>query len=294
MSSNIADILKNYAAEAERELERIFAHEKNEAEQKIFDAMGYSVFAGGKRIRPAIMMLFCRLCGGDIKRVMPFAAALEMIHTYSLIHDDLPCMDDDDLRRGKPTNHKVFGEGMALLAGDGLLGLAFETMLSGNVGNKADITLEAARLIANYSGLGGMLTGQVSDVTGMPKDETSLVNMYSGKTSGLIKAAATVGALVGGGSDEQIKAAESYAENIGIAFQICDDVLDVVSTNEKLGKNVGSDSENGKLTFVTLFGAEGALERAAFYSEKARESVKYFDEGYLLDELAQYLLKRDK
>ncbi len=294
MSSNIKEILAKYADMAEKELERIFAREKSAAEQKIFDAMGYSVFAGGKRIRPAIMMLFCRLCGGEAEKVLPFAAALEMIHTYSLIHDDLPCMDNDDLRRGKPTNHKVYGEGMAMLAGDGLLGLAFETMLSENVGNDSAVTLEAARLVAHHSGLGGMLTGQVADVTGMPDGEESLVKMYSGKTSGLIKVAATVGALVGGGSGEQIKAAEEYAENIGIAFQICDDVLDVVSTNEELGKNVGSDKDNGKLTFVTLFGVDGALEKAGVYSAKACESAKYFDEGYLLQELAEYLLKRSK
>ena len=263
---------------------------------KVDEAMEYSLMAGGKRIRPILLMAAAEAVGSKGYNYLPVACGLEMIHTYSLIHDDLPCMDNDDLRRGKPTNHKVYGEAIATLAGDGLLGLAFETALENGkkAGNSADITLEATKILAHYSGVYGMLGGQVDDIEKTADDEKSLAEMYKKKTSCLLMAAAEIGVLAGGGDERQIKAARQYAENIGIAFQIRDDILDVCSDAATLGKNIGSDAACGKTTFVTLYGVDGAEQKARKYTKKALNAAKCFDSPEILHGLAEYLINRKK
>ncbi len=287
MKNSAKSRISEYAKRAD---ELLSAALSNDSE--IFECMRYSVSAGGKRLRPAIMLLFCELVGGDASAAEPFAAALEMIHTYSLIHDDLPCMDDDDMRRGKPTNHKVYGEGMATLAGDALLGFAFETALSADCA--PEIKAEAARLLAYYSGVFGMLGGQVTDIMQSAKDTASLAKMYEQKTSALLMAAAEIGVLVGGGDASKRSAAAEYAKNLGVAFQICDDILDVCASTQTLGKTAHSDDENGKTTFVTLLGVDGAKEAARQYTERALVSADAFENSEILRELAAMLLDRNK
>lgn len=296
MKNDVKTLLDEYREKTEEVLKDFEGLGKGLAQSRVFESMGYSLLAGGKRIRPALMMLFCRLCMSDVKKCAPFAAALEMIHTYSLIHDDLPCMDDDDMRRGKAANHKVYGEGMAMLAGDALLGFAFEYALENGVkcGNSEEVTLEAVKLLARYSGVYGMLGGQVIDVENGATDLESLLDMYEKKTACLLEAAAEIGVLVGGGRPEQMAAAKEYAKNVGIAFQICDDILDVESDAATLGKPTGSDAENGKVTAVTLLGLDGAREKAKEYSELANKVSAHFAEGFILRELTEYLLERKK
>ncbi len=259
----------------------------------MLDAMGYSLENGGKRIRPVLTLEFCRVCGGDYKTAIPFALALEMIHTYSLIHDDLPCMDNDDMRRGKPSNHKVYGEANALLAGDGLLTLAFETALSADV--DADKKAKAALELAKAAGVSGMIGGQVMDLANEQKtaslDEIILTEKL--KTGALIKVAAVMGCIVAGATEEQINAAQTYCENIGLAFQIVDDILDVTGDEVTLGKPIGSDSENGKSTFVSLLGLEKSAEYARELTANAKSALNIFgDEGDFLSELADKLSER--
>lgn len=249
-------------------------------EYKLIEAMHYSLSAGGKRVRPRLVFEFNALCNGFPEGAIPFACAVEMIHTYSLIHDDLPCMDDDDLRRGKPSNHKVYGEDIALLAGDALQTLAFEIMTSEKaadaVGERACI--KCANVLAKYSGANGMVGGQVIDLisenTNAPIDV--LREMDYKKTACLIKAACEMGAISAGASKQQIEAASQYGECIGIAFQIKDDILDVISTNDELGKPVGSDSGNNKSTYVSLLGLSECAKLVNLLTEKAVESLKFF------------------
>lgn len=259
----------------------------------MLDAMAYSLSNGGKRIRPVLTLEFCRVCGGDYKAAIPFAIGLEMIHTYSLIHDDLPCMDNDDMRRGKPSSHKVYGEANALLAGDGLLTLAFETVLSADI--SADKKAKAALELAKAAGASGMIGGQVMDLANEEKtaglDEIILTEKL--KTGALIKAAAAMGCIAAGASNAQIKAAQTYCENIGLAFQIVDDILDVTSDEETLGKPIGSDSENGKSTFVSLLGLEESARYARELTAQAKASLDIFGcEGEFLSVLADRLSER--
>lgn len=225
---------------------------------RIYEAMQYSLVAGGKRIRPVLTLETCRMCGGDVQAALPFACAVEMVHTYSLIHDDLPCMDDDDLRRGKPTNHKVFGEANAVLAGDALLTAAFEMMTEHRGALPAQRVLEAVDCLSHAAGAAGMIGGQVLDMEGeeRPLGLEELKLMQSLKTGALICAAAEMGCIIAGGNETQRQAVRQYAQCIGRAFQIRDDMLDVTSTDEVLGKPIGSDAENGKTTFVTQLGLE--------------------------------------
>ena len=243
-------------------------------ERKLIDAMRYSLEAGGKRVRPLLGMECNALCGGKPEAALPFACAVEMVHTYSLIHDDLPCMDDDDLRRGKPSCHVNFGEANALLAGDALQPLAFETMLSGS-SIRSDLTVRAAAALAHACGAAGMVGGQMIDLENEGKhvglDELRV--MDSGKTGAIIKAACVMGVIAADGNDDMIAIAESYAENIGIAFQITDDILDVTSTAEVLGKPVESDIGNDKSTYVSLLGLEKAREEASRHTALAVEAV---------------------
>ena len=271
----------------------------NELIKKLFDSMRYSVDAGGKRIRPCLVLEFSRLCGGDDKTALPFACALEYIHTYSLIHDDLPCMDDDDMRRGKPSNHIVYNEDTALLAGDALQSLAFEIMSSPETVNKAG-TSNAVRCIntlANFCGAKGMVGGQVIDLENEKKSATyeEVLECDDLKTGGLIKAACVMGAILGGADDSQIAMAEKYGKCIGISFQIMDDILDITSTDEELGKPVGSDLENNKTTYVSLFGIEKCRQMVNELTDEAIKSLDSFDaDSTALKELALSLANRKK
>ncbi|MGN1059799.1 MAG: polyprenyl synthetase family protein, partial [Clostridia bacterium] len=240
---------------ANQSLQKYFVKKENH-QMAVYDAMEYSLFSGGKRIRP-VLCVACAELFGNAEEALPFACAIEMIHTYSLIHDDLPCMDDDDLRRGKPTNHIVYGEAMAVLAGDALLNLAFETVLQHSKAAPA-LTLEGLKIIAESAGTEGMIGGQVIDLESEGKtiDSVTLMAMHVHKTGALMMAAAKTGALIGGGTKEDVLTMEKFARYLGVAFQIKDDILDVESTAEVLGKPIGSDSANQKTTFVTLYGLE--------------------------------------
>ncbi|MBE7048616.1 MAG: polyprenyl synthetase family protein [Ruminococcaceae bacterium] len=269
---------------------------KNENYQmSIYDAMEYSLFSGGKRIRP-VLCVACAELFGNAEDAMPFACAIEMIHTYSLIHDDLPCMDDDDLRRGKPTNHIIYGEAMAVLAGDALLNLAFETALQHSKATPAQ-TLEAVKIIAESAGTEGMIGGQVIDLEseGKDVDAVTLMAMHVHKTGALMMAPAKVGALIGGGTKEDILNMEKFARYLGVAFQIKDDILDVESTTEILGKPIGSDKLNEKTTFVTLYGMEQSRKMLEDYTQNAIATLEeYGDRAAFLKELSLFLLRRDR
>ena len=261
----------------------------------VMDAERYSLLGGGKRIRPFIVNEFCRVLGGDIDASMPLACALEMIHTYSLIHDDLPCMDDDDMRRGKPSNHKKFGYANALLAGDALLTRAFETVASTDSLSPA-AKAEAVRLLARAAGDRGMIGGQIIDLDSENKSISfeKLLKLHSLKTGALIACAAKLGCIAAGFGEksEQTSAAVSYAEKIGIAFQAVDDMLDVTSTAETLGKNIGSDKDNGKTTFLTFFDLDGTKKYAKELTEQAKLSLGDMTDSEMLMKLADYLLER--
>lgn len=264
----------------------------------VAEAMAYACADGGKRIRPVLVLEFCRLCGGDTEAALPAAAAIEMIHSYSLVHDDLPCMDNSSLRRGKPSTHAVYGETMALLAGDGLLNLAFETILAPkNRGAlTADGVLGAASALADAAGIEGMVGGQVIDLANEGKEINLAIleALQRGKTAALLVAACVMGARLAGAPPEQENAARIYGENVGLAFQIVDDILDVTASAEALGKPVGSDAENEKTTYVSLLGLEEARRLAADRTAQAVEALSVFGEDAAdLRQLAQALLTRN-
>lgn len=274
--------------------EAAFSGRESEGLGVMLEAMAYSLKNGGKRIRPMLVLEFCRLCGGDFKKALPFALGVEMVHTYSLIHDDLPCMDDDDVRRGKPSNHKVYGEANALLAGDALLTLAFETVLSAEE-ISGEAKARAGLELAKAAGCSGMIAGQVMDLANESK-EASLDEIKATerlKTGRMISVSGLIGCLVAGADEEKIIAADKYCRNIGLAFQIVDDILDVTSDVETLGKPIGSDSVNGKSTFVSLLGLEESASFAKKLTNEAKEALDIFgSEGEFLAELADRLLSR--
>ena len=264
------------------------------AASKLAEAMRYSVLAGGKRLRPALAMASCRAVGGDDERAVPFGAALEMLHTYSLIHDDLPAMDDDDLRRGQPTSHVVFGEAMAILAGDALLTYAFEVLL-GEI-EPAEVCREAAWELAHAAGVRGMVGGQVEDLEGTDRapDEETLLRIQGGKTAALLRAACRGGAIVGGGSRSEVEALGHYGTHLGLAFQMIDDVLDVTGTAETLGKTPGKDEHEHKMTWVALEGVDAARARAERHIGWALEAVADLPGAALLTSLAHFVTGRDR
>ncbi len=262
----------------------------------MYDAMRYSLLNGGKRIRAAILLDFCRICGGNIEDALPFACALEMIHAYSLVHDDLPCMDNDDMRRGKPTNHKVFGEGFAVLAGDALLNRAFETMLSPkNLTVPADRALRAAFVLAECAGVDGMIGGQTVDIgnDGKMSDLAELEEMISLKTGALICAAAKAGCIIADADDEKCAAAVKYAECVGRAFQIADDILDIEGDEATIGKPVGSDKEQGKTTFPEILGISACRDEINRLTNEAIDALSKFDNPEFLSDLAVMLANRN-
>jgi geranylgeranyl diphosphate synthase type II len=271
--------------------------------EKLREALCYSIFAGGKRLRPVLVMAAAECCGLDSKLVLSAAAAVEMVHTYSLIHDDLPAMDDDDLRRGKPTNHKVYGEAVAILAGDGLLTLAFEAAAE----NAAALCLsgpETSALIkalARGAGIDGMVAGQAADLEaeGLASSkkaglESHLEFIHRHKTAALIIASLECGAILAKASKPNLQALRAYGQAVGLAFQIADDVLDVVGDKAKLGKS-GSDAENDKLTYVSLLGVETARKKAQALALEAQLALKPFGtRAEMLDTLARYIVEREK
>lgn len=267
-------------------------------EPVVLDAMKYSLSIGGKRIRPALTFEFCRVCGGDIEKALPFAMAIEMIHTYSLIHDDLPCMDDDDMRRSMPSCHIKYGENYALLAGDALLTLAFELISDSEIAKQnPKIGLEAVKILANCAGVLGMIGGQVVDLASEGKNITleTLQTMDTLKTGMLIKAAAQLGVLAANGDNEKFEAATKYSQNIGHAFQIVDDILDVIGDQAILGKATGADELNDKSTYVSLLGLEKSQQYAKDLTQEAFDYLNIFgDEAEFLKKLAQDLLSRNK
>ena len=272
-----------------------YTEEKEAPQGTIYKAMNYSINAGGKRIRPVIMLSCAELICGNYDGVMPFACALEMIHTYSLIHDDLPCMDDDDLRRGKPTNHKVFGEAMAVLAGDALLNKAFEVILK-NSQVSPNMTIAAMSEIATASGTEGMIGGQVIDIESENKqiDAVTLMTLHLNKTGALIMAAAKVGALLAGGGRDDLLTVEEFSRYLGLAFQIKDDILDVEGNEESLGKKIGADEENKKSTFVSIYGLEQSKKILEDYTQKAIDALSsYGERAEFLIELSKFLLSRE-
>jgi len=257
-------------------------------------AMRWSALAGGKRLRPALALAACRAVGGDDETALPFACALELIHTYSLIHDDLPAMDDDDLRRGRPTSHKVFGEAVAILAGDALHTLAFDWVLR----RTADPAL-AVRLgleLAEASGCAGMVGGQVEDVVcgGEAPDADRLRRIHEGKTAALIRAAVRGGGLTGGADDLQVEALGRYGLALGLAFQITDDVLDETGTAEVLGKTPGKDRREEKMTYVALEGVDAACARAEVLVQEALDALAPIPSPELLVGLAHFVTQRDR
>ncbi|KMT21353.1 polyprenyl synthetase family protein [Clostridium cylindrosporum] len=265
-------------------------------EKTIADAMNYSLLAGGKRVRPVLVLAVAKALGGDVNKALPFAISIECIHTYSLIHDDLPAMDNDDLRRGSPTNHIKFGEGNAILAGDGLLNLAFEIIFDEiEKSNYNSYYAKIGKIISNASGIRGMIAGQIIDIESEGKAISidRLIEMHSKKTGALIEAACIVGAL-SAEREDYLDIIREYGKNIGLVFQIVDDILDYTGDPKVLGKNIGSDKENNKSTFVSLLGIEESINLSRSLTDKALEISKEIDPSGFLSDYTRYLLNRSK
>lgn len=274
----------------------ILAAENNEI-PVITEAMRYSLFAGGKRLRPILALMSCELFSGCEEEVLPFACCIEMIHTYSLIHDDLPAMDNDDLRRGKPTNHKVFGEGYALLAGDALLNQAFETMISIIIKNPKPEYIKAIDIICKSAGVSGMIGGQCIDLYSENKsvDLDTLKSMHSKKTGAIITASLVSGAVLSKADEEDIENIMEFGNLIGLAFQVADDILDVSGSEEKLGKSINKDIKFNKSNFISFYGLEKSGQIAKeLVSEAKMKLLRYGSRGYYLNELADYIVSRDR
>lgn len=288
------------ASDADRMIYRVLPAEKG-YQKTVFQAMNYSVLAGGKRIRPILMLETYKLFGGSNQAIESFVAAIELIHTYSLVHDDLPAMDDDELRRGKLTTHAKFGEAMGVLAGDGLLNYAFEIALdtldeTKGADNRA--VIRSLKVLAKKAGIYGMIGGQVVDVEaekqyGISKNRLDFI--YELKTGALIEAAMMIGAILGGATDEEVEQIEDVAKKIGLAFQIQDDVLDVIGETETIGKSVGSDEKNQKATYVVFEGLEKAKQEVADLTDDAIAILQELPyENPFLTELLRWMVLRDK
>ena len=288
---NPEQMTAQYRTHIEKFLADWYVRFHDEPQKQLFEAMEYSLLAGGKRLRPIFAFDFCRMCGQDWKNATPFAAAIEMIHTYSLIHDDLPCMDNDDYRRGRPTNHKVYGEGMAVLAGDALLTDAFAMAATAKLPIVEDMAY-AISVLSECAGSLGMVGGQVLDVMSEHREctEDEVLAIQSRKTGGLIRAACVLGVMAGGGNQEQLQAASRFASALGLAFQIRDDILDVIGTQEEMGKGVGTDET--KNTFVRIYGIEKCEELVNCYTEIAISALDVFPDNAYMVSLAKQLTDR--
>lgn len=287
--------LKSKSKFIEEEIKKYMPKEEG-YQKSVFEAMNYSLNAGGKRLRPILIMESYKVCGGQDDMYLPFSAAIEMIHTYSLIHDDLPALDNDDLRRGKATNHKVFGEAMAILAGDALLSHAFETMLGESVDSAySERGLKASYEISKAAGIYGMIAGQVVDVEseGIKIDKDKLDFIHRNKTAAMIVACMRAGAMLAGADSERVEALTIYGEKIGLAFQIVDDILDIVGDEATLGKHVGSDIENEKSTYPAIFGIDKSWDIAQGLVDDAKNQLKIFDKNNeFLSDLSDYIVRR--
>lgn len=286
--------VEDYRLKIEAALEKCFRLPEDLPQAGLAEAMRYSLLAGGKRIRPMLVLEFCRIAGGNIEMAMPVACAIEMLHTYSLIHDDLPCMDNDELRRGKPTNHVVYGECTATLAGDTLQAEAFGTILRSDL--PAERRAACAEILADAAGLDGMCCGQYLDMIWEGRDltEQELTDINSRKTGALLAAACQMGVAAAGGSQRMLDSAGHFGAAIGMAFQIRDDMLDVLSTEEKLGKPIGSDVQEHKNTYMVLLGKDGCEKTVRKITKFAKEILKEgFEDTAFLEELADALSVRD-
>lgn len=279
-----------YRTYIEEYLEQMCFRYEHEPQKQLFDSMRYSLLAGGKRLRPVFVFDFCKMCGGDWKKAVPFAAAIEMVHTYSLIHDDLPCMDNDDYRRGQLTNHKVYGEAIAVLAGDALQTAAFSQIATAPF--DAEARIKAVQVLSECAGEIGMVGGQVLDIMSEERvcSEKEVLDIQSRKTGALIRAACCLGVIAGGGREEHLHAAEVFANNLGLAFQIRDDMLDVIGTAQEMGKGVGTDAV--KNTFVRLYGLKKCEELVQKYTENAIEALNVFVNRDLMVDLSKSLTDR--
>lgn len=291
---------KNLSEKKKRVEQHLYTYFANETglQQTVFQAADYSLKAGGKRLRPVLLLEACQLFGGTEQEAMAFACAMEMIHTYSLIHDDLPAMDDDDFRRGKPTNHIVYGEGVAILAGDGLLNTAYEVMLREalNGGALKDRYLTAMYEIAVAAGINGMIAGQVVDLESenraVPLATVDFIHTH--KTGAMITAALVAGAMIGGAAEDDLARIRHYGRNIGMAFQIIDDILDITGDQEKLGKDIGSDLEKQKSTYPSLLGLEESRRIAQELLRESKEILEnYGEKGAFLKALSDFLANRE-
>ncbi len=276
----------------EQALDQYLSYAKEDADQLVYEAARYSLLDGGKRVRPLLLLEFASLFDVNQEQAMPFACALECIHTYSLIHDDMPCMDNDDLRRNRPTNHKIYGEAMALLAGDALLNRAYELLLS-SICSKNEA--RAAAYIADCAGMRGMIGGQCVDLVNEGKilDKATLDIMHAKKTGALIRAACVGGAMLGTDNEDMLQAAEMYAKELGLAFQIIDDILDVEGDVKQLGKNIGADAQQGKNTFVSIYGLKSAKQMAITHTQHALEQLDKLPHSEFLRNITHFLLKRN-
>ena len=283
----------SYRAAVDDHLGGLFADAKDKPYRRLQEAMRYSLLSGGKRVRPVMTLAFCDMLGGQWRAALPFACALELVHTYSLIHDDLPCMDDDDLRRGRPTCHKVYGETMAVLAGDALQGEAFG-LIAAAPAMTAQQRIDAVAVLSAACGGGGMVAGQVLDVDHLAQGEADLRLLHRLKTGAMLQAAAELGCVAAGADDGLRQRARDYGCHIGLAFQVRDDVLDVVADQGELGKPIGSDRAEGKRTFVDLLGLEACQALVAEETAKAKAALADLpDSGFLLN-LADHLAERRK
>ena len=286
------EIIRSYREEVEQYLKAYYRQFHKEPQKILFDSMEYSLLAGGKRLRAVLVFEFCRLCGGKWQDAVPFAAALEMIHAYSLIHDDLPCMDNDDFRRGLPTNHKVYGETLAVLAGDALVTDAFTVASHAKL--SADKIVLAIQVLSGCAGSLGMVGGQVLDVQSENREltEREVLDIQSRKTGALIRAACAMGAIAGGASEEQYDAACQFAAAFGLSFQIRDDMLDIIGTQEVLGKGVGTDAK--KNTFVRLYGLQKCESLVQSYTDYAISALNVFSDADFLISLLHSMTNRMK
>ncbi|APG26851.1 polyprenyl synthetase [Syntrophotalea acetylenivorans] len=292
--------LKNYLKDRRQRIDAAldqYLPAEDSLPERLHQAVRYSVFAGGKRLRPILMLAACEAVGGDTEKILPAACAMEMIHTYSLIHDDLPAMDDDDLRRGRPTCHKVYGEALAILAGDALLTEAFIQLsgMNGNTFQADDACRRATHIIARCAGSRGMVGGQVVDMESEGKEINlpTLEYIHTHKTGALILASVQVGALLGGADEASYDALTRYAEASGLAFQVADDILDIIGDQDLLGKDVGSDEARGKATYPALLGLSVARNRARDLRDLALESLAGFGEAAEpLRQIAHYIVDR--
>lgn len=283
--------LDGHRAQIETWLNECF--QEREPRGDLYDAMYYSLLAGGKRIRPVLVLETCRMCGGDPAAALPFAGAVEMIHTYSLIHDDLPCMDDDDLRRGQPTTHKKFGETLAVLAGDALQPEAFRLIAEAPCMSDGS-RVEAVRVLARACGADGMVAGQVLDTLYGIQTEEQLKAMYRLKTGVMISSAAELGCVAADMPADMRAQAVEFADRLGLAFQIRDDMLDVVGDEQVFGKPIGSDKEEGKITYVDVDGLEGCARAVEACTRKAKDAVAQWPDHDFLFALADQLVDRNK